>query len=199
MSWSVFGHDPRIFFWLHHTPEGRKGHRWQWTRERERRGRFSRDECSVIATRGTSCSVPGNPRVSFVLPSPPPPPRAQSKLAPTEALDRCITDASLRIRRLNFSTQPRNSLESPRRLPFISMNTTPCVRPNAQWLVSIALHRSPPPLSPILFPLNGHRNFFRPRVERFFYSSLVSTCRKGEAFRNDGKTGGRGEKKCRSV
>ena len=131
MSWSVFGHDPRFFF--DYTPYTRGQKRPSVTMdERERRGRFSRDECSVIATRGISCSVPGNPRVSFVLPSPPPPPRAQSKLAPIEALDRCITDASLRIRRLNFSTQPRNSLESPRRLPFISMNTTPCVRPNAQ-------------------------------------------------------------------
>lgn len=108
MSWSVFGHDPRFFFdyTIHQRAEKAIGDNGRG-RERERRGRFSRDECSVIATRGTSCSVPGNPRVSFVLPSPPPPPRAQSKLAPTEALDRCITDASLRIRRLNFSTQPR--------------------------------------------------------------------------------------------
>lgn len=76
MSWSVFGHDPRFFF--DYTPYTRGQKRPSVTMdERERRGRFSRDECSVIATRGTSCSVPGNPRVSFVLPSPPPPPRAE--------------------------------------------------------------------------------------------------------------------------
>lgn len=199
MSWSVFGHDPRFFFdyTIHQRAEKAIGDNGR-ERERERRGRFSRDECSVIATRGTSCSVPGNPAsLSFfhllLLPLARranwPRPKPWIGALP---MHRCAS----------VDWTFRRSLETASNPPVVChlyrwIRRPVCVPTRSDSCQSRCI--DPLPLSSILFPLNGHRNFFRPRVERFFYSSLVSTCRKGEAFRNDGKTGGRGEKKCRSV
>lgn len=79
--------------------------------------------------------MPGNPRVSFV------PPSASIWQIGLEAPDGCITNASLRIRRLNFLTQPRNS---PRSLPivrhFVSMNTTPRVPTCSDSCQSRSIH-----------------------------------------------------------
>lgn len=81
----------------------------------------------------------------------------------TKPSDRCITDASLRIRRLNFSTRPRNSLPSlpPRRLAFISMNTM-----RVPTLVSISLS-----LFDSFFHWMDIVIFFHPESNRFLLSS----------------------------
>ena len=114
----------------------------------------------------------------------------------TKPSDRCITDASLRIRRLNFSTRPRNSLPSPppRRLGIYIDEYDACLDSRVNLSLSLSLSLR------FFFPLNGHRNFFPSRVEQVPFilpPAHLSTCRKGEAFRSDGGRGG--EKKCRSV
>lgn len=162
-------------------------------RERERRGRFSRDECSVIATReghGAPCQgIPAS--LSFSLP-----PsllfHAQSKLAPNEALGsvhyRCIA-AHPSIELFDAaSKQPPLPSSSSFGIYIDEYDACPDSRVN----LSLSLR--------FFFPLNGHRNFFPSRVEQVPFilpPAHLSTCRKGEAFRSDGGRGG--EKKCRSV
>lgn len=162
-------------------------------REREKRGRFSRDECSVIATReghGAPCQgIPAS--LSFSLP-----PsllfHAQSKLAPNEALGsvhyRCIA-AHPSIELFDAaSKQPPLPSSSSFGIYIDEYDACPDSRVN----LSLSLR--------FFFPLNGHRNFFPSRVEQVPFilpPAHLSTCRKGEAFRSDGGRGG--EKKCRSV
>lgn len=173
------------------------------------RGTFPRDECLVIATRETSCSVPGNPRVSSFRLSPflwlyvPFPP---SKLAPKPRMGalpmhRCASVDWTFWCSLETAASPQSF--------GIYIDEYDAVCPNVHWLVSIALHwsffffLSPlffhffpqrgapffPPLSS--FSLDGHRNFSR-RVERFFYSQPF--LRRNEAFWSDGTKGWRVEK-----
>lgn len=161
-------------------------------RERERRGRFSRDECSVIATReghGAPCQgIPAS--LSFSLP-----PsllfHAQSKLAPNEALGsvhyRCIA-AHPSIELFDAaSKQPPLPSSSSFGIYIDEYDACPDSRVN----LSLSLR--------FFFPLNGHRNFFPSRVEQVPFilpPAHLSTCRKGEAFRSDG---GRGEEKKMSI
>ena len=159
-------------------------------REREKRGRFSRDECSVIATReghGAPCQgIPAS--LSFSLP-----PsllfHAQSKLAPNEALGsvhyRCIAaHPSIELFDAASKQPPLPSSSSFGHL----YRWIRCVSRLSCQSLSLSLSLS----LRFFFPLNGHRNFFPSRVEQVPFilpPAHLSTCRKGRG----------GKKKCRSV
>lgn len=112
--------------------------------EREKEGEgggFSRDECLVIAARGST--VPGNPRVPFVHPSPS---RSEQRAnwprigalpmhrcAPVDWTFRCGLETG-RIPLLPFAVWHLYR--------WIRCRVCVCVCPNVHWLVSIALHRS---------------------------------------------------------